>query len=388
MKILILEDDSSKLEAIESHIAGLSDKVNLFTCVSFQQFNSFVERERFDLIIVDLIVPVFDGDKDAVDVADRVVRLAHDVECLNKSTPIVALTKYDYAAEDNYRALNGQGVSIITYDEKGDWRKTLTDKFFASMPDPTYDAIIVCALKKEAKAFEDAGYSVGPVHTQYGIECREIAIGSFAGLIVSASRMGLVGAAIATARAIDAFKPKIVCMSGICAGIAGEANIYDVIITKICQQHDYGKWTSAGFQPEHYAVQLNHGLELKIEAAIEDPSFKMKVAANMRLKKSEFPEGKEELDFDIFTAPTSSGNAVIADEVMANMIKGQRRKAAAFEMEAFAVYEASRMAVGEPLFFCAKSVVDDGSQSKGDNFHRAAAILSAKTVYQIIEQVL
>jgi nucleoside phosphorylase/CheY-like chemotaxis protein len=388
MKILVLEDNAEKLNKITSYISGLAAKINVQTCVNFQQFLTLVERDQFDLIIADLLVPVFDDDLEAVDVAIRVVTAARDYECPNRTTPIVALTRFDYAAEENYKELNERGVSIATYDDSGSWEAIIAEKVISCMPNFSYEVVIICALKKEAKAFEEAGYVVGNLHSQHGMECREVTIDGKSCLIVTAPRMGLVGAAIATARAIDMFRPRLVCMGGICAGFAGEAHIYDVVITQICQQHDFGKWTAEGFEPEHYAVQLNHGLKLKIDEILDDPSFKLAVKDGVVLKASEFPPGKEELQFEIIAAPTSSGNAVIADEKMSKMIEGQHRKAVAFEMESFAVYEACRLAQSQPLFFSAKSVVDDGGAAKGDKFHRVAAILSAKTVGQIISRIL
>ena len=55
-------------------------------------------------------------------------------------------------------------------------------------------------------------------------------------------------------------------------------------------------------------------------------------------------------------------------------------------MESYALYEAARQSLERPLFFSAKAVVDNGNSSKGDEYHRVAAILSAKTVYEIISR--
>lgn len=384
MKILVLEDEAVKLDKIKIYLKSLSKKITIITCGNFQQFNTFVERELFDFIVVDLLVPVFDDSPEAVDVAGRVVAVARDGECVNCKTPIVALTQFDYAAEENYKDLNDRGVSIVTYDSSESWKSTLGEEVLSCMPNPSYEVVIVCALKKEARAFEEAGYPVGAIHMQHGLECREITLGERECLIVTAPRMGLVGAAIATARSIDLFKPRLVCMGGICAGHKGQANIYDVVITSLCQQHDFGKWTAGGFVLEPYAVQLNHMLKLKVEEILEDSSFQKSIAAGVTLKASEFPPQKEELNFEIFMAPTSSGSAVVADDEVSKMIGGQHRKASAFEMEAFAVYEACRLAQSQPLFFSAKSVVDDGGETKSDTFQRVAAILSAKTVGELI----
>ena len=200
--------------------------------------------------------------------------------------------------------------------------------------------------------------------------------------------MGLVSCAITTARAIDTFSPRVVAMSGICAGIKGKANIYDVVIPEICHQHDFGKWGAQGFEPEPYNVQLTQEVNLRIAEIIDNPDFKEAVASNMKVLRDELPTEMQLLEFNIFTAPTSSGSAVVSDEAMVEKIQGQHRKLAAFEMESYALYEAARLSQRQPKFFSAKSVVDDGGPSKGDNYHRVACILSAKVVYEILARGL
>lgn len=53
-----------------------------------------------------------------------------------------------------------------------------------------------------------------------GLICREVRIGEFNVVIVRANRMGLVAAAIGSALAIERFEPRLICMSGICGGVA------------------------------------------------------------------------------------------------------------------------------------------------------------------------
>ena len=54
------------------------------------------------------------------------------------------------------------------------------------------------------------------------------------------THMGLVGMAITASKAIEAFQPKIVCMSGICAGVEGEVGLLDIIIGNICWEYQTG----------------------------------------------------------------------------------------------------------------------------------------------------
>jgi hypothetical protein len=71
-----------------------------------------------------------------------------------------------------------------------------------------------------------------------------------------------------------------------------------------------------------------------------------------------------------------------------SLLKEQHRKNTAFEMESFALYEAARLSVSQPRFFSAKTVVDDGTETKGDHFHRIGCILSAKVVHELISRGL
>lgn len=387
MNVLLLEDDSAKMEAIKSEVLQFSDKVVIDACENLQDFSQKAQRKKYDLIIVDLLVPLFKDSTDTTDVSERIVDIFRDHECANTNSAVLALTKFNSAAEENFRSLNLQDITVVTFIEKeSEWKRVLRAKLESSIPFPTYEFLIICALTKEAKGFQDAGYKVGASITINGLQCREIVISGKTGTIITAPRMGLVNCAIITSRAIDLFKPKLVCMSGICAGIEGKANIYDIVISQVCQQHDFGKWSAKGYEPEIYNIQLLPKLERRILELLDTETLINSAKHGITLSRSEFPEGQEFFDPKIILAATSSGSAVVADEKMVDGIKAQHRKMTAFEMEAFAVYEASRLATTPPLYFSAKAVVDDGGKNKGDDFHRIACILSAKTVHQIIEQ--
>ena len=85
--------------------------------------------------------------------------------------------------------------------------------------------------------------------------------------------MGLVDAAITSSRAIEVFQPDLICMSGICAGIKDEVNIYDLVIPDICYQHDSGKWTVEGLTSEPYSVQLDNEVSLRLKSIINIHNF-------------------------------------------------------------------------------------------------------------------
>jgi nucleoside phosphorylase/CheY-like chemotaxis protein len=388
MNILILEDEEEKrdfvVEVVEGAVSGTE-----ITCVdNFFHFHRAVEREDFDLVIVDLIVPQFPDGPPATDNTQRIIEAIRDLEGRNFLTPVVAITRFDAAAEENFRGLNKKDINVVTYDDAGDWKKALSSKVHSAIPEIHYEFVVVCALQKEMDAFRHATCAVGNYNIISGLACHEIDVEGVKGVIVTAPRMGLVSTAITATRAIDLFSPKLVCMSGICAGVEGQSNIYDIVVPEMCHQHDHGKWGRGGFQSEQYGVQITNDVRLKILQAIEDPGFKERVAAGIVPARTEIPEKMGKFDFSIRLAPTSSGSAVIASKPMAELIDSQHRKISAFEMESFAIYESARLAKVQPMFFSAKSVVDDGGENKGDDYHRIACITSARTVCELIPRLL
>jgi len=387
MKILILEDDTEKLGEIVKAIDSLEFDITHIACSYFCDFNAEINRNTFDLVVADLMVPAFKDSDEAIDVSSNVIESIRDLNCQNYGTPVIALTKYDQLAEDHFSNLNKFDITVVTYEEgSSDWKNSFVRKVESCVPKKAYDFVIVCALEKEADSYLEAGYDAGNLFSVHGISCREISIGDGAGLIVMPPRMGLVNSAILCSRAIDIFNPRIICMSGICAGISGKANIYDVVIPDVCHQHDSGKWTSDGFIPELYSVQLHHQTRLKISEIIKDDDFIEALKKDVTLKRNEFPGEAEELEFKVIMAPTSSGSAVVADDSMLENIQDQHRKMTAFEMESYALYESARQSLKSPVFFSAKSVVDNGDSQKGDEYHRVASLISAKAVYEIIKR--
>ncbi|SGY89112.1 phosphorylase family protein [Moritella viscosa] len=387
MNILILEDNQDKRDALVKVVAELEMEIEYRVCKTFHEFVKEINRNKYDLVVADLMVPLFRDSTDEQDISDRLIEDIRDLQCKNFRTPVIAVTKFDKLAESNFCGLNMYDITVITYDEAvGTWKDPFLRKIESCIPEKSYEFVIVCALDKEADAYLEAGYNVSNSFTLHGVACRTISINSIKGLIVTPTRMGLVNAAILSARSIDLFKPKLICMSGICAGIEGKANIYDVIIPEICHQHDSGKWTAEGFIPELYSVQLHHNTMLKISNIIKGRDFIDTLKDKIIPSRNEYPIGNDLFDFNVYLASTSSGSAVVADDETLGNIKTQHRKMTAFEMESYALYESARQSLESPIFFSAKAVVDNGDSQKGDEYHRIAALISAKTVHEIIKR--
>lgn len=385
MKILVLEDEDIKFEAIQNHISQIIQEFEIQREKNWLDYSRAIASTKFDLILLDLLVPRSSRDSTVEDHYESLVETTRDYASKSFSTPAIVLTRQNLDAGDFVHDLNKVDINVITFNEHDDWKEALKIKILASIPKKKFEFVIVCALDKEAMAFEGFTDTWGPIRTISGLVCREIQIGGYKGVIVRAHRMGLVAAAVVATMSLERFEPRLVCMSGICGGVAGESNIYDLLVTQICHQHDSGKWSSAGFKSEHYDVQLDVEVHNKLVELCSDEEVKNLIIKDVNPAKSEIPDGQERVCCTLRPeAATSSGSAVIAEDGKTSTLATGQRKLAGFDMEAYSIYEAARHAINKPAFFSAKAVVDDGGRNKGDQFHRIGCLISARFIVEAI----
>lgn len=385
MKILVLEDEDQKFEQVRAHVIEIMPEAMIQREKNWLDYTRAVANTKFDLILLDLLVPRSPRDDTVEDHHESLVESTRDYHSKSFNTPAIVLTRHSLDEGDFVHDLNLVDINVIPFNDHGEWREALKIKLLAAQPKKKFDVVILCALEKEAIAFEGLTDTWGPVKTISGLSCREVQIGQYKAVIVRAKRMGLVAAAVAAAFALDRFEPRLICMSGICGGVAGESEIYDLLVTQSCHQHDAGKWSSAGFKSEHYDVQLDVHVHNKLVEVAADPTVMSLLLDDLDQGKSEVPKGKERISCNIKPdATTSSGSAVIAEEGKTSALAVGQRKLAGFDMEVYSVYEAARHALKRTAFFAAKAVVDDGGKNKGDSFHRIGCLISAKFVVSAI----
>ncbi|ENG1110039.1 response regulator [Yersinia enterocolitica] len=386
MNILVLEDEDGKFELVSAHVMDIVPDSRIQRVENWLDYSRAIADVKFDLILLDLLVPRSAKDNTIEDHSTSLVETTRDYASKSFKTPAIVLTQHSLRSGDFVHDLNLVDINVISFNEHGKWREALKIKLMASQPTKKFDVVILCALDKEAQAFEKLTDSWGPLTTISGLMCREVLIGEYKTVIVRANRMGLVAAAVAAAFALDRFEPRLICMSGICGGVAGESEIYDLLVTQTCHQHDAGKWSMDGFKSEHYDVQLEVDVHYKL-IEVASNSAMNNLQADLDPTRSEVPNGKERISCKIIPeAITSSGSAVIAEEGKTSTLAVGQRKLTGFDMEIYSVYEAARHARNRTAFFAAKAVVDDGGMNKGDSFHRIGCLLSAKFIVTAIRE--
>lgn len=390
MKILILEDEIHKLAEIKEVIHSFNKEIIISDCANFGDFCQLLERDIYNLIIVDLVAPPAAG-MPTVDLSGNLINNIRENGSKNINTPVLAMTQFAIQANENYKSFNESNITIINYakeDEK--WKSILKNRINENFPIPNFDFIIFCALKLEADAFIKLNLASKELKTFKGLDYHEINISDCKGIVIIFPKMGLVDAAITVTRAIEFLQPKLICMSGICAGIKENTKIYDLIIPTLCYQHDSGKWTSKGFIGEPYQVLINKDLLSKIRVVLSNTDLITKVLDPLTSfkKRSIIPEDQEDIEPIVQLGVCSSGSSVVADEMMNQIVELSHRKIISFEMENYALYEAARLSSYEPLTFAVKCVVDSGSSIKNDTYQDFGSQLAASFVYNMLENLL
>lgn len=382
MKVLLIEDDENKKKAIEDVILSKVDHKNIPFTIEHAKDLSEARRNLhssiYDLIIFDMFLPDFSGISLERDCSEDLIN--EFSKSRNYKSEAIALTQFEVSELSNIRSFNTAGITVVTYDSSQKWISALSNKIERVTQNIKYDFLIFCALPKERNAFRDTNIKVGEPCKIAGMDCLEASLENYHGLIIKPHRMGLVNMAIVATKAIECFQPKIVAMSGICAGVKGSSNYLDLVVGGTCWEYQTGKWKDGEFKQEPYQVTLQHDFSIDLSQSAENKTIRDYVRNGLY--------HQELNNFSIIVAPISSGSAVIADEDMMRAIGNQQRKMAALEMEMYSMYEAAVQSLCKPLYFGAKSVVDLGDTIKNDVYHDSACILSARYVEVILNMKL
>tara|TARA_R110002072_G_scaffold249922_11_gene408820 strand:+ start:2304 stop:3485 length:1182 start_codon:yes stop_codon:yes gene_type:complete len=384
VKLLLIEDDQEKQSSINNYIKEVYGNIryDIDFAETFGVAVSRIFENSYDAIIVDLLMPKRVGDE-PVDISEALVDHLRDSK-KNARATIIAISQHDDIASARRQEFNRLNAVLLPYSKPDEWRVGLKIFLEKVQSRPVTDFLIVCALEMERGAFrhvEHLGFYFGELVDFQGLNCRELRLGNLRGYCVLLPRMGLVDAAIETSRALALFSPKLVCMSGICAGFPQKTQLGQVIVSEICWEHQMGKWSDNKFETRLYQCPIDSSVQTVVRQVIEaDPGL------------SAHSEGFESIEVPRKTlallAPTVSGSAVVNSQKKIDEILTQHPKLCGLDMEVYAVHRAVELFGQGVRCFAAKTVVDLADGNKNDHLHREGAILSARFSVQVIERVL
>ena len=379
MKVLVVEDKDEKYDAIKSAITDALPwySIQFYRAEDVIGFVKKIDNQKFDLIIFDILLPRY-PDEEAVDVS--IVLLDQCTETKNENTPAIALTEMASPEYDTLIRFNMKSIPVLVYDGSNcDWRQQLA-KFVEGLPLVSkVDFLICCALPKEAEAYNQVDCELGEWNVERGaLSWRSIKIGTLKGALCVYPKMGMTTSALYTSRAIDFFRPPVLAMSGICAGLKDECNLVDIIVPESAWDHQVGKITDDGLKPEIHLENVDPDLIARFKANWEQGSLKK----HLNAVSTELSDGK--FSPSLVFGPVASSSVVVASGSELNRIEGQQRKVVGVEMEIAAFLAACRFSGVKPIAFAAKAVVDFADADKSDDVHDVARHVSAHYVASMI----
>lgn len=214
-----------------------------------------------------------------------------------------------------------------------------------------------------------ASYQLGEIDDRQGIRTVAACI---------ADRAGTVPAALTTFRGIELFRPKLVVLVGITAGIGGRLALGDFIIPDTVVEYEATKIGPEGEEPHgrQHAIDPKSIQSVKAWASLDrcleeiSVSLLRPVAGISRLS----------------TDAMASGNKVVASAYRAGLIAKASRKTAAIEMESLGVVEAC-LRVDPPVpSLIVKAVSDLADENKDDSWHQFAASAAARLATALVRE--
>lgn len=399
--ILLVDDDKLKQQAICVRLHEISADLKISFASSVAGAKKELRVSRFDLLIIDLVLPMSDfaklpsrtggltllewlGDEDRkpgyvvgmssfTDVADE-----QAVEFSDRSWCVL---KYDLASPTWFEQLRALVQHI-----QGAKRQTA---------DTTYqsDVLVVTALRKpELEAVLAIGWKFNSIlHPVDGRQFVRLGHKQLAGGLQlniwagSTSKMGMVWTSLFVSNAVKQLRPRVVAMTGICMGHPVETEIGDIVVAVHSWNWQAGRLSARADGSPFFECQPEPVVASKMLTNLWDD-----MAADSELLSKihrEYYGEKPLKPPKLKVAPMVSGSVVIAHHSAHNEIFEQDRKIRAVDMETFGVYAACESIEDlAPLFISVKSVSDLGLPDKANKYQGYCAYASARALDLFLEK--
>lgn len=404
MKILVVDDEQEKrrvLSEVALSVNGITQDC-IFYADDVWSAKKRIKEERFDLVILDMNIPRAPNENVAVGAGTEILRFIKNNMQAQSPRFLFGLTAFD----DGYEAASAEFSSPLwklvkfSFSDSA-WRVALREAFdFLRYSDrPPFatdgrtfrvDAGIVVALEDVELAGVMLGMGttweeerVPHDHTIYYRSTlksndREITL-----VAAAAPRMGMAPAATVTTKLIHAFRPRMVAMSGICAGVRGKVELGDILIADPCFDWGSGKWASDDGTLKFLPASYQWRIDERVRASAKSLSRRDDLMSSIHQRyQGEKPRQTPKVHIEAM----ASGASVLQASSLVDEVRGLHKNLIGIEMESYAVFTACEYAT-EPRPDCisVKSVCDFGDETKSDSFHKYAAYTSASFLAEIIK---
>ncbi len=395
LRVLLIDDDTRKVQVITRallDVAGvdLSMITDVRTAAAAKRL---LRDEQFDLVVLDIVLPeTAECDPDPrgglklmaeLDSRSRTYRMPHH---------IMAMTAYEDRLYE-FSAAWADQWSLILFDFTSDsWKDALQRKVryillvkahADKIPLYNYDVCVITALPHELEAVLQLNWSwhqeLEPNdEVQYHHGSYSSAHGTRSVVAAQCPRMGIAAAAVLAEKMIQTFRPRLLAMVGIAAGLRGKCELGDIVAVDPSWDWGSGKWHAVdgvpGFAPDPHQIQLHSNIRGKLTALARN------TAAFAAIRK-QWGAAAPGTELRLHIGPVASGAAVLALGDLSAQIEKHHRKIVGIEMEVYGVYVAATEAsLPQPEFLALKSISDFADEEKSGHVQNYAAYTAAQAL--------
>jgi nucleoside phosphorylase/CheY-like chemotaxis protein len=404
ISILIVDDNSEKVKALIKCLIEIPEiqKVDIITASDGNTGKKYLREKYFDLLILDLSLPERFGDDpemnggikflDEIELDEEVLLPFH----------IIGITAFSDLIAKFQNDFHNRLWHLIYFEpEYNEWSLKLNThiryliKSKAELKDPSnvkyqYDLAIITALSqveldnvlKLPANWEK--FILKNDHTIYYKGIFSNGIKQLSVVAAASDQMGLTASTLLSQKLIHNFRPKILAMVGIAAGIKGKSNFGDIIISDLTWDYGSGKilTNSEGalaFKQDPRPIQLDPDLK----ALIKNDEMTQSFIPSIEQRWIDSNGTSIELKLKMICGPIASGSYVIENIKKIQEVNDQQRKLAAIDMETYGVFCAAFYSTSpKPKAISIKAICDFGDENKNDVYQKYAAFTSANYLYE------
>ena len=428
-KLIFIETDGRFIKNIENNLKkeGLQNDysvVNIMPSTESKNVHQLVVESCVEQVVsldsiedniygIFIDICIIDGESEplGIEIAKRIRSSFPQIPIFN----ITNKTKHDFEFDSLSSATleNIDGVLVKSFLEGDTFSKDRFEEIFnkahvkrsvttskddeKNTENKKFDIAIVTALDDpEFKAVKKIINNVKPINNdKYSIhDCSVYFEGTMTGknkdlnvIIACDSRMGMPAISSLATRIINAFRPTYLVTLGIAAGIAGDANIGDILITEY--SWDYGSGKSELIEGKEVFRPYINQLKLDESLRIKFIQYKSKTDILNKIRE-EYPTPEDSM-LKLHVGPFASGAAVISNDKFVDELKEKHKKIIGFDMEVYGVYCAAESFPDgmKPKVIAIKSVSDFGNSNKGNplkKHHQAYAAYTSSEFFKVFTQ--
>jgi nucleoside phosphorylase len=403
LKILVVDDEPARYSFFDSCVVGsIAEEKDIHVCSNQKSALEKLAQENYDMLVVDMAIPATAWSAEVKSTGGlELLRHIQEDDSLRRPPFIIGLTASADKEPEVEDFFSKAPWILMHIGASGvDWQNRLTDALsHALLAKGTetqigyeIDICIVTALaepEQSALLATDISWNTDPEYIDSNTLIRRGSLkekgGSSLTIVAGCSlRMGNVEAALLSAKLINRFRPRLLAMAGICAGLEEKTNFGDPILGTPVWDWTSSKWEldSKGrnaIRPSPDNIECCREILSRFELLSRDRNFLDGIRNN-------WPAAKPSSVLNARYGPVASGPIVVADGETLKRIKNtQNRDVLGLEMEAYGVYSAARFAGHpRPLAFSIKSVCDFADPRKSDGMQNYAAYTSAAVLREFL----